>query len=168
MQPIRTIVKIDQQLHQSIQSHAIRTRGTNMITQSIFLRRTTSISLLIFMTVYAEICLASASADCETLNSTVSNTGDYIAGEEAGRTVIGRGRIQFYSAPEYSCKMKGIFILPNESVEAYTSYRGFTSVAYLNSRQSKPVLGWVRSNRLTPNGLGIAPVQKTSTKSREQ
>ncbi|NBI46261.1 hypothetical protein [Burkholderia sp. ISTR5] len=139
-----------------------------MITQSIFLRQTTSISLLIFMTVYAEICLASASADCETLNSTASKTGDYIAGEEAGRTVIGRGRLQFYSAPDYSCEMKGIFILPNESAEAYTSYRGFTSVAYLNSRQSKPVLGWVQSSRLAPNGLGIAPTQKTPTESKKQ
>ncbi|MDN7720015.1 hypothetical protein [Burkholderia gladioli] len=139
-----------------------------MITQSIFLRRTTSISLLIFMTVYAEICLASASADCETLNSTASKIGDYIAGEEAGRTVIGRGRLQFYSAPDYSCEIKGIFILPNESAEAYISYRGFTSVAYLNSRQSKPVLGWVQSSRLAPNGLGIAPAQKTPTESKKQ
>ncbi|ASD83830.1 hypothetical protein [Burkholderia gladioli] len=139
-----------------------------MITQSNFFRQTTSISLLIFMTAYAEICLASASVNCETLNYTASKNGDYIAGEEAGRTVIGRGRLQFYSAPDYSCEVKGIFILPNESVEAYTSYRGFTSVAYLNSRQSKPVLGWVQSSRLAPNGLGIAPVQKTPTESKEQ
>lgn len=139
-----------------------------MIAGVNFLRRRMSLNLLIAVAIFAEIFPASASVNCETLNATASKTGDYIAGEEAGRTVTGRGRLQFYSAPAYSCEMKGVFILPNESVEAYTNYRGFTSVAYLNPDQSKPVLGWVRSNRLTRNGLGIAPVQKTPTAPKEQ
>ncbi|MDN7742289.1 hypothetical protein [Burkholderia gladioli] len=139
-----------------------------MIARFNFLKRRMSLNLLITVAIFAEIFPASASVNCETLNDTASKTGDYIAGEEAGRTVTGRGRLQFYSAPAYSCEMKGVFILPNESVEAYTNYRGFTSVAYLNPKQSKPVLGWVRSNRLTRNGLGIAPVQKTPTAPKEQ
>ena len=139
-----------------------------MIPRANFSMRRASINLLILVTLFSEILPTFGAVNCEALNATALATGDYIAGEDAGRTVIGRGRLQFYSAPAYSCEMKGIFILPNESVEAYTSYHGFTSIAYLNSKQSKPVLGWVRSNRLTPNGLGIAPVQKTPMESSEQ
>ncbi|MBJ9676222.1 hypothetical protein [Burkholderia gladioli] len=139
-----------------------------MIARVIFLNRRMSLNLLISVAIFADIFPASASVNCETLNTTASKAGDYIAGKEADRTVTGRGRLQFYSAPAYSCEIKGIFILPNESVEAYTNYRGFTSVAYLNAKQSKPVLGWVRSDRLTHNGLGIAPVQKTPTAPKEQ
>lgn len=86
--------------------------------------------------------------------------GDYIAGDDSGRTVIGKGRLQFYSAPDYSCKMPGVFILSGESVTAYADYLGFTSVAYPSSREGGLVYGWVRSDRLRPNGFGISPKQR--------
>jgi hypothetical protein len=100
-----------------------------------------------------------ADIDCVKLNSAASSNGVYISGADAGRTVTGKGRLQFYSAPDFSCAIKGTFILQGESVDAYTEYGGFTSVVYLGSKSKYPVTGWVESSRLHPNGRGIAPPQ---------
>jgi hypothetical protein len=97
--------------------------------------------------------------DCGALNNLASKDGVFIPGDDAGRLVIGVGRLQFYSAPNYSCKMKGVFVIEGQTVDAYTEYEEFTSVVYLREKYGKPVMGWVKSNRLKPNGLGIAPTQ---------
>lgn len=96
---------------------------------------------------------------CESLNAAATKNGIQIPGDAAGRTVIGKGRLQFYSAPDLSCKMNGVFIVEADSVDAYADYGKFTSVVYLNSKSKKVVNGWVESDRLKPNGLGIAPRQ---------
>jgi hypothetical protein len=98
-------------------------------------------------------------ADCEQLNATASKNGNQIPGGASRRTVVGKGRLQFYSAPDLSCKMSGVFIVEADSVDAYTDYGKFTSVTYRNSKSQKTVNGWVESDRLKPNGLGVAPRQ---------
>ncbi|WP_420483619.1 hypothetical protein [Burkholderia cepacia] len=103
--------------------------------------------------------LALSAVDCEKLNTSASQDGDFIMGDRAGRVVVGHGRLQFYSAPDYSCKMQGVFILPNEQVDAYSNHSGFTRVIYLGAKKGKPTIGWVRKNRLKANGVGIAPPQ---------
>lgn len=100
-----------------------------------------------------------AVSNCDDLNKHASKLATDIPHSESGMVAIGSGRLQFYSAPDYSCKLPGVFILTGESVDAYTSYHGFTSVAYQNPKKTSPVRGWVRSNRLRPNGLGVAPRQ---------
>ena len=97
--------------------------------------------------------------DCSALNDLASKDGVFIPGDDAGRVVIGAGRLQFYSAPSYSCKMRGIFVIERQMVDAYTKYGEFTSVVYLRNKHGKPVMGWVKSGRLKPNGLSIAPTQ---------
>ncbi|MDM8359315.1 hypothetical protein [Pandoraea communis] len=94
--------------------------------------------------------------NCDEIRK-VAEHGNYIAAGSSRRTVIGAGRLQFYSAPDYSCKMPRVFVLTGESVIAYANYLGFTSVAYIRSKGAGPVLGWVRSDRLRPNGLGVSP-----------
>nr|WP_243771634.1 hypothetical protein [Burkholderia sp. D-99] len=103
--------------------------------------------------------LALSAVDCEKLNASASQEGDFIMGDKAGRTVVGRGRLQFYSAPDFSCKMQGVFILPSEQVDAYSNYNGFTRVIYLGAKEGGPTIGWVRKSRLKSNGVGIAPPQ---------
>ncbi|WP_257010496.1 hypothetical protein [Burkholderia ubonensis] len=98
-----------------------------------------------------------ATSNCDELNKQASKLATDIPHSESGMVVIGSGRLQFYSAPDSACKMPGVFILTGESVDAYTSYHGFTSVAYQNSKKTSLVRGWVRSNRLRSNGLGVAP-----------
>ncbi|WP_244146539.1 hypothetical protein [Paraburkholderia sp. BCC1876] len=97
--------------------------------------------------------------NCEQLNAVASKDATRIPSDAAGRTVIGKGRLQFYSAPDLSCKIDGVFVVEADSVDAYADYGKFTSVVYLNSKSKNLVNGWVDSDRLKPNGLGIAPRQ---------
>ncbi|WP_246327084.1 hypothetical protein [Burkholderia guangdongensis] len=98
-----------------------------------------------------------AAMSCDELNKHASHAVASIPLSESGMTVIGSGRLQFYSAPSLECKMKGVFILTGESVNAYIKYNGFTSVAYVSSKNNDPVKGWVRSTRLKRNDLEISP-----------
>jgi hypothetical protein len=98
--------------------------------------------------------------NCVALNNIAAKEGVFVPGSDAGRVVTGHGRLQFYSAPNYSCKMKGIFVIEGQTVNAYFEYAAFTSVVYSSDRSSKPVIGWVRSDRPKRNGLGIGPTQK--------
>ncbi len=72
---------------------------------------------------------------------------------ELSPIVIGSGRLQFHSAPDSACPMKGVFIIPKEEVIAYVQMRdGWSSIMYLNPRTSNDISGWVRSARLRTVG----------------
>lgn len=103
--------------------------------------------------------LPQKNGNCEQLNAAASKDESLIPADKAGKTVIGEGRLQFYSAPDWSCKMNGVFIVPTDSVESYADYSEFTSVVYTSQKSNKMVNGWVESDRLESNGLGIAPRQ---------
>lgn len=69
------------------------------------------------------------------------------------QAVTGSGRLQFHSAPDSACQMKGVFIIPKDEVIAYAQTRdGWSSVMYLNPRTGGDVSGWVRSERLKTIG----------------
>lgn len=118
-----------------------------------------TLKLMLSALIVAISNISEANADCASLNKAATNAGVYIPGDDAGRTVIGKGRLQFYSAPDLSCSIKGTFILRGESVDAYTEYGRFTSVVYLGSKSKFPIIGWVESRRLKVNDRGIAPHQ---------
>lgn len=95
--------------------------------------------------------------DCDALNQKAQKMGDHVLSHESGRKTIGEGRIQFYSAPDTSCVKKGIFILPNEFLNAYLIYGDFTSVLYINPKTGNEADGWVRTSRLKETGTGVGP-----------
>ncbi len=66
----------------------------------------------------------------------------------ARRQVLGKGRLQFYSAPDAACPLRGIFILPGEPVVALQQAAHFTAVHYVNPRTGGQASGWVLSERL--------------------
>lgn len=67
--------------------------------------------------------------------------------------VVGKGRLQFYAAPDADCAMKGVFVVPNDAVIADAQSRGgWSSVMYFNPRTGQSVSGWVRSQRLRETG----------------
>jgi hypothetical protein len=67
--------------------------------------------------------------------------------------VIGTGRLQFYSAPNSSCAMPGVFVIPKDELIAYAqSNDGWSSVMYSNPRNANNVSGWVKSSRLKATG----------------
>lgn len=69
------------------------------------------------------------------------------------QVVTGTGRLQFHSAPDSACPMKGVFIIPKDAVIAYAQTRdGWSSVMYLNPRTGNDASGWVRSARLKTVG----------------
>jgi photosynthetic reaction center cytochrome c subunit len=66
----------------------------------------------------------------------------------ARRQVLGKGRLQFYSAPDETCPLRGIFILPGEPVVTLQQAARFTAVHYVNPRTGGQAQGWVLSERL--------------------
>lgn len=75
----------------------------------------------------------------------------YIPGYDSGRQVIGQGRAYFYSVPHEACKIKELFVIPGDLVDAYEEYNKFTSVMYSNGKGDQ-TWGWIKSNRL--KGIG--------------
>ncbi|WP_322095095.1 hypothetical protein [Paraburkholderia bannensis] len=85
---------------------------------------------------------------CNNLNDTASQDESVIDSQAADKFVIGKGRLQLYSAPDARCKLDGVFIVESDSVNAYAEYGSFTSIDYVNPRSKRSVKGWVESNRL--------------------
>jgi hypothetical protein len=96
---------------------------------------------------------------CNTLQSVAEKSEALIPGADSGRQVIGSGRLQFYFAPDKKCVFPEVFILPGEKVDAHSEYGDYTFVEYSNLKTGSNTSGWVKSNRLKPTGLGIAPRQ---------
>jgi hypothetical protein len=95
--------------------------------------------------------------DCTTLDQQGNEKGIRVPESNAVIETIGQGRVQFYSGPDESCAMKGIFILPHEQLTAYGTYLGFTSVMYMNPKTGNDVEGWIKSSRVKYTGYGIGP-----------
>ena len=69
------------------------------------------------------------------------------------QVVRGKGKVPFYSAPNYHCVIKGAFVVPKDQVlmDAQTS-DGWSSVTYANPNTGNNVSGWVRTDRLKEPG----------------
>jgi hypothetical protein len=72
--------------------------------------------------------------------------------------VIGTGRLQFYSAPNSGCTMKGVFVIPKDELITYAQSGGWSSVMYSNPETGNTLSGWVKSSRLKETGT-VGPRQ---------
>lgn len=102
---------------------------------------------------------AAAAPNCAALDRDVKQLETTIPGCKAVHEVVGNGRLQFYSAPDQSCKLPGVFVIPGQTVIAYSEYKDYTSVMYINQKTNDSVVGWVSTARLKATGTGIAPCQ---------
>jgi len=102
---------------------------------------------------------ARASQSCDSIEAAALKSAARVPGYASGYTVIGKGRLQFLSAPEISCKLPGEFILPGDRVNAYLVSSGYVLVTYLDTKTGSEANGWVQQSRLQANGYGIAPRQ---------
>jgi len=66
--------------------------------------------------------------------------------------VIGNGRLYFYSAPDKNCRTKDVFVIPNDKLVAYSEYKGWNSVMYVNPKTGDDFEGWVEAARLEFTG----------------
>jgi hypothetical protein len=81
-----------------------------------------------------------------------------IPGHISDRTVAGVGRLYFHVAPDDRCRLKNVFVVPNDRLEVYAQYGEFTEVIYWNPVSGAGTAGWVPSFRLveTAKVLGMA------------
>jgi hypothetical protein len=52
--------------------------------------------------------------------------------------------------------MKGVFVIPNDEVQAYADLGKFTEVVYWDTK-GNDVSGWMLTSRLAETGTGIGP-----------
>lgn len=101
--------------------------------------------------------LTTLAADyCEKVAEQVESNRGLIPAYMSGYKVVGEGRLYFYSAPDQKCKLKNIFIIPGDKVDALADYEDYTFVVYTTAK-GKDVEGWVESGRLKETGTGIGP-----------
>jgi hypothetical protein len=92
-----------------------------------------------------------AFADCKEPESGTKNIPAF--SPPLSEVVIGAGHLQFYSAPNASCAMPGVFVIQKDELIAYArSNDGWSSVMYSNPRTGNNVAGWVKSSRLRETG----------------
>ena len=92
-----------------------------------------------------------AFADCKEPDTGTKNIP--LFSPPLGEIVVGAGRLQFYSAPNFDCMMTGVFVIPKDELIAYAqSSDGWSSVMYSSRRNGNNVSGWVRSSRLKETG----------------
>lgn len=70
--------------------------------------------------------------------------------------VIADGRLYFYSAPDKECKIKGLFIIKNDIVDAYKIDGDFIFVMFF-TKDNKSVEGWVDIRGVAATGSGVGP-----------
>lgn len=76
---------------------------------------------------------------------------------QSGRIIVGNGHAYFYSAPDEKCINRHVFLVPNDLLNAYVEYRGFTSVIYFHPKTGVETTGWMKTLRLKSTGTGIGP-----------
>ncbi|TBN93440.1 hypothetical protein EYZ49_23365 [Salmonella enterica subsp. salamae serovar 13,22:z:-] len=93
---------------------------------------------------------------CSSVSDKADTERTIIPSSDSGYKVLGEGRAFFYSAPNEKCKIKSLFLIPGDLVNALADYNNYTYIMYF-TKDGKGVEGWVKSNRLTPTGTGIGP-----------
>ncbi|MGK3141386.1 hypothetical protein [Pantoea sp. C2G6] len=93
---------------------------------------------------------------CSSVAAKADSERIIIPSGDSGCKVSGKGRAYFYSAPNEKCKIKNLFIIPGDLVNASADYNDYTYIIYFK-KDGDGVEGWVKSNRLAPTGTGIGP-----------
>ena len=94
---------------------------------------------------------AAAAENCKEPETGTKNVP--IVSPPLANVVTGKGRLQFYSAPNAGCAMNGVFVIPKDTLVSYAvTNDGWTSVMYINPKTGDDVSGWVRSERLKATG----------------
>jgi hypothetical protein len=84
----------------------------------------------------------SLAAEAAQADSASVDTGERMA------RVVGKGRLQFLSAPRAGCDQPGVFVIAGDSVRASRRFDIYTFVHYVNPKSGRSVQGWVLSSRL--------------------
>jgi len=112
--------------------------------------------------VFLICCLSTASAndECKKLDIKFTTDGTIFDNTDNIYKVGGEGRLQFYSAPDKECSIKGVFVVPGDKLYAYVEYGGYYSVMFID-RNGEQVTGWVEKTRLIDTHTGVGPSYDT-------
>lgn len=110
---------------------------------------------LLFILIFSPL-FSIANTYCDNLNEKRELEQEIIPSDKSGYKVIANGHLFFFSAPDVKCKMKDIFIIKNDLVDAYKIDGDFIFVMYF-TKDNRTVEGWVKAEGLTPIGIGIGP-----------
>lgn len=112
--------------------------------------------IFLLLTLLSSFGFACADVVCDELDKIAVQNAAVLASGTSGRKVIGKGRLQFYSAPAKKCEINGLFVIPGDELDASVEYGDFVAVTYL-TKDGKLVDGWVERNRLIETGVGVGP-----------
>jgi hypothetical protein len=91
---------------------------------------------------------AEAATDCGKVRARAQEQQVAVAEWQAGRRVSGKARLYFHSAPEGACRLRDVFVVNGDTLQALNEYGTFTEVRYVHPRTRRLTRGWVESGRL--------------------
>ena len=103
-----------------------------------------SIPLLLLLAVAG----VQAAPGCGRVLATARGEQVAVAGELAGRRVEGKARLHFHSAPDAACRLRDVFVVPGDALQALNEYGIYTEVQFVHPRTGRITQGWVESGRL--------------------
>lgn len=114
------------------------------------------------LTFYSLLACSESTDACVSVFEQAEQEQAPISSSMSGRGVVGAGRLYFHTAPDTRCRLKDVFVIVGDRLEAYASYGEFTNVIYWNPNTGAGTAGWVLSSRMTATGTNIAsgPAQR--------
>lgn len=114
--------------------------------------------MLCAATIGAALTAPAAAKDAPCVEPKAGSDKAALLSPPRGNVVIGKGRLQFHSAPNVRCAMAGVFVVPGDALTSYAETDdGWTSVMYSGGK-GDDVQGWVRGSRLRETGT-MGPAQ---------
>jgi len=93
---------------------------------------------------------ATGQSRCNSVAEQAARLGSRIPLEVGLRPLLGNAVLALFAAPDSACAMLDLRVQPGDTVEAYVSHVGYTSVRYRRAATGSEASGWVRSDRLGP------------------
>ena len=87
---------------------------------------------------------------CAKLSKQVDSEDDNYRPPLEGK-VIGNQKLNLYTAPAAQCKMKGVFVIKDDSLTVYRPYKNWLNVMYI-AKDGEDYIGWVSAKQVKING----------------
>jgi hypothetical protein len=104
--------------------------------------------LVLAFALWAVTARAQGSDVCPTAYEQAEQEKTAIPGESSLRAVAGPGRLYFHTAPDDRCRLKNVFVIPNDRLEVFAVHGDFAEVIYWNPVTGIGTAGWVRHARI--------------------
>lgn len=104
--------------------------------------------LLLALSAATACAQADVNVLCADAYETAQQEKSPAGGASAMRVVNAGGRLYFHSAPDERCRLKSVFVVPNDRLEVFADHGAYTEVIYWHPVTGAGTAGWVPSARL--------------------